>query len=881
MRLALLVLLISGPTQEPPPADPDGAAFFESKIRPVLADRCYACHSAKAEKLKGGLLLDSREGLRKGGDRGAAIVPGDSEKSLLIKAIRYGDEDLQMPPKNRLSKEIVADFEAWVKRGAPDPRVGDAAARKDRPLPWSLHPVGNPPVPEVRHATWPVNPIDRFILGRLEEKGLEPAPPADRRTLLRRVTIDLTGLPPGEDDGAEYERIVDRLLASPRYGERWGRHWLDAVRYGESHGYERNHLRPNAWPYRDYVIRAFNADTPYPRFIAEQLAGDLVAPGDEAIEVATGFLVAGVHDDVGSPEESLTRMQRANDLDDMVATTSAVFLGLTLNCARCHDHKFDPIPQKDYYRMAAVFAGVRHEERPLEAVAARGTREKETAEVTRRIVELETQLAPQGRRPAVNTLRNVETFDPVRARFVRFTVFATKDGLEPCIDELEVYGPEGGTNLALAGKAAASSVYPNAAIHQVRHLNDGQYGNSHSWISAERGAGWAQVELAEPATVARVVWSRDSVDPPKFKDRLPLDYHLDVSEDGREWRTVACGADRATEAVKPAASPEIDRLKRRRAELAPRAAYIGKITAPDPVFVLGRGDVMKRGEPVTPGALSRVPGMAPEAATREALAAWIADPKNPLTARVQVNRVWQHHFGRGIVGTTGDFGANGEPPSHPELLDWLARDFMEHGWTLKRLHKMIVLSSTYRQSSLTNPKGEAIDAGDRLLWRMPLRRLEAEAARDAILAASGKLDLRMGGPGFALFKYSVSNIAFYEPLPEQGPETWRRAVYMQAPRAYRDDLMANFDAPETSLRAPRRESTTTALQAFTLLHAPFVVEQARFFADRAGGVDRAFRLALGRPPRGEERRAAEELLARRGLEALCRALLNSSEFLTY
>jgi hypothetical protein len=804
---------------------------------------------------------------------------------------------------------------------------------------WAFRPVAAPEVPEVRLRDWPRTAIDRFVLARLEEKGLRPAPPAGKTELLRRATFDLTGLPPApgeidaflaDDSPGAFEKVVDRLLASPHYGERWGRHWLDVVRYGESHGYERNHLRPNAWPYRDYVIRAFNEDRPFAEFVAEQLAGDVVGRDRPEIAVATGFLVAGVHDDVSSPEETLTRTQRANDLDDMVATTGAAFLGLTVGCARCHDHKFDPIPQADYYRMAAVFAGVRHDERPVASRTEVERLEREATEVSGkiraaqgRIADLEERareavLRSRGvspvPRPAVNAVRNVERFDPVRARFVRFVVTATKDGLEPCIDELEIYGPEGDRNLAIGAKPSASSVYPDSTIHRIEHLNDGRYGNDRSWISREKGGGWAQVELAEAASLARVVWSRDSIEKPKFRDRLASSYRVDVSEDGEAWRTVSTGADRAPADEKIPAEQLLDalapaereeraalavqavKLRERAAALKPATAYVGKFVEPHAVHVLSRGDVMKPGEAAPPGALSRIPGLsgALEARTeperRLALARWIADPRNPLPARVLVNRAWQHHFGRGIVGTPSDFGTQGDPPTHPELLDWLAADFLANGGRLKRLHRLIMTSSAYRQSTRVDPTAVAVDAGNRLLWRMPLRRLESEALRDAILAASGALRRDPGGPGFALYKYSVNNIAFYEPVADPGPETWRRAVYAQAARAYREELMASFDAPENAQRNPRRDVTTTPLQALNLLNDRFVLKQAGLFADRvrreagegsAAQVARAFKIALGRAPGTEELRLAGDLVTRHGLAALARALFNANEFLHY
>lgn len=839
----------------PEPTLPEQAAT-------LIGGRCLTCHNS--EKKAGDLDLSTRAGA-------AGVLGTAPAQSRLLRAVSEG----KMPPTGKLAPEEVALLRKWVGAGAGYPREKLEPLRvADLPL-WSLQPLQRPPVPRTPFDSLAKTPVDSFIFARLAAKGLRPSKPAPRAEWLRRVTVDLTGLPPTPEEldafladrsAQAFERVVDRLLASRAYGERWGQQWLDVVRYGESNGYEQNHLRPSAWPYRDYVIKSFNDDKPYDRFIKEQLAGDVVGKGDPDAETGTGFLVAGVHDTVGNQTEEGTRLQRANDLDDMVATTAETFLALTAGCAKCHDHKFDPVPQRDYYRLAAVFAGVRHGERDLPApTTAAGV----------------PGFSQQGRRRS-------EQFAPVQAKYVRFTVLSTADNAEPCLDELEIYGAEGGENLALASrgaKASASSLLPGYAIHQVEHLNDGKYGNSRSWISNEKGHGWAQIELPAATRVSRVVWSRDASAESRFADRQADAWRIDVSEDGQVWKAVVT---REKEAVRNA--------------LVTRRAYIGTFAEPDPIFVLRRGDVMQRTEPVGPAALSRIPGYGgelfpagssktpTEAERRLALANWIASPKNPLTARVMVNRIWQGHFGRGLVGTPSDFGHNGEKPSHPELLDWLAHDFIDGSWKIKRLHKLICLSYTYRQSSDADDKGLATDAGNQLLWRMPLRRLEAEAVRDAVLATSGKLSRKMGGPSFQLFKYRVVNVAIYEPLEQYGPETWRRSVYHQPARGIRDDLLGTFDCPESAQRTPRRPSTTTALQALSLLNGPFMTQQAGFFAERVqreagkepeAQITEAYRLAFGRKPEGAEKKAALELVARHGLPALCRALMNANEFLYY
>ncbi|MDX1931983.1 MAG: DUF1553 domain-containing protein [Capsulimonadales bacterium] len=899
----------------------------------LLATKCLPCHNGKT--------ASGKVNFERRSDALSVLSPGDPESSRVVRVVTGG----QMPPDSKLPVSDQETLRRWIANGAAYAREPLTPLRLViKPL-WSFRPIATPAVPRTPFDRLARDPIDRFVFDRLARNGLRPSPPARRHALLRRVTVDLTGLPPTPDEIAAfvndpspdaYEKVVDRLLASPAYGERWGRHWLDIVRFGESHGYEQNHVRPNAWPYRDYVIRAFNEDRPYARFIAEQLAGDVVGKGDPQLEPATGFLVAGIHDTVGIQTEEGTRQQRSNDLDDMVSTTGAAFLGLTIGCARCHDHKFDPIPQNDYYRLTAVFAGVRHAERPLTTrrltdperaeldrltdEIARRNNEKAEIEATAR-ERLEARRRTAGvTRPAVNARRNVDEFDPVPARFVRFVVLATNDGAEPNLDELRIYGDDADRNLALASvgaKATASSLLPGYPIHQIPHLNDGVAGNDRSWISNERGAGWARIELPATMVVRRVVWSRDGGDNPRFDDRLATAYRIEVSEDGVRWTTVSTEKGRAPlattayadilAAMTPSERQRIEAIETARTDLRRRAdtlnpvrnAYTGHFTEPDPIHLLRRGDVMQRGDEVTPGGLSQVRQMpsdlladpnAPEPERRLALARWIADPRNPLTARVLVNRLWQHHFGRGLVNTPSDFGNNGEKPSHPELLDYLASDFLKNGGRIKRMHRRMVLSYTYRQSSDAVPQAMAKDAGNVLLWRMPLRRMEAEAVRDAILLASGKLDRRQGGPGYPLFRYRVVNVAIYEPLEEYGPETWRRSVYQQNARAIRDPLLGAFDCPESSQRAPRRESTTTALQSLALLNGTFVTQQAGFLAERvrreAGAspvvqAQKAFRRTFGRDPMPGERDGAIALIRAGNLPGLCRALLNANEFLYY
>ena len=905
--LSLLAVALTAPAWA---ADPASAEFFESRIRPALIEHCYPCHSAEAKTPKAGLRLDTRAGLRGGGDSGPAVVPGKPGESRLVKAVRRADGVPAMPPKKPLPAAVVADLEAWVAAGAPDPRT-DAAAALPTGDHWAFKPITRPPVPGPGH------PIDAFVRAKLREKGLSPNPEADRVTLLRRLTFDLTGLPPtpAEVDAFRndaspdaYEKVVDRLLASPGYGERWARHWLDGIRFAESHGFEMNQPRPNAWRYRDWVIRAFNDDKPFDRFVTEQLAGDALG-ADEA----TGFLVAGPWDQVKSPDPVLTAQQRADELNDVVSVTGSAFLGLTVGCARCHAHKFDPVTQTDYHALVAVFAGVQHGDRPLpndpSAKARKALAEKLRAErdaLDRELAKLEPLADPTTtfpRRAAVNPARNVERFPPVTATAVRFTVQATSN-LEPCLDELEVFSTAG-RNVALGAKPSASGTYPNSDIHRLEHINDGRYGNSRSWISNQFGKGWVQLTFPAAVEIDRVVWGRDREG--KFTDRLPTIYRIEVRT-AAGWVLVASSDDRAAVGQAPSAGLLARMLTAKRTAVeaklreaaAPPAVYAGKFTAPEPVRRFHRGDPMQPREPVAPGALAAVgPKLAltdatPEQQRRLALAKWLTAPENPLTPRVIANRVWHYHFGTGIVDTPSDFGRNGGKPTHPELLDWLASELREPtkptrrgGWALKPLHKLIVTSATYKQSSRAADAGLRLDAADRLLWRYPPRRLEAEALRDAVLAVSGQLDRTPGGPGFDLFEPNANYVKVYTPKREFGPDTFRRMVYWAKPRMQVDDTFGAFDCPDAGQIAPKRTASTTPLQALNLLNSPFMLQQAGFFAERlkreAGSdvsapVKLAFRLAFQREATPDEARAAIELVKQHGLPALCRALFNANEF---
>lgn len=736
---------------------------FGRRIAPIFAERCAACHNA--DKRSGGLDVTSRESLFKGGDSGPAIVPGKLNESSLLDMVTGADPDM---PKNSkpLTEEQVADFRKWIQEGADWPDSVNVTAEL-----WSLRPIARPIPPQVQHVARVATPIDAFVLKQLEDKGLEPAPRADRITLIRRATFDLHGLPPtpGEIDefladksDDAFVKVIERLLKSPCYGERWGRHWLDLASYADSHGFELDYPRPYAWRYRDYVIQAFNDDKPYDQFLHEQIAGDVLAPNDPSAAVATGFLAAGPWDYSGYVTAiqgtAASRGTRLQDLDNMLTTVMTTAVGLTVGCAKCHDHKFDPIPQKDYYQLQAVFAGVRRGDR-----VSRG---RATNEQARRMEQ------------------------------IRLDIHKKRIG----IAEIDAFPSDTQTE--------------ETAKARVR-------------LSDEMAA-------------------------------LEFEY---------------------------AKLPEVE------------LTYAVIPETPPVTHVLNRGDTESPLDEVAPAALSAVKGLpsqltkadAPEGVRRVALAEWLTDPANPLTARVMVNRLWHYHFGRGIVGSPGDFGFNGERPSHPELLDWLAAKFKERKWSIKDIHRLIMLSSTYQQSSQLNEKAAAVDAGNHLLWRMNRRRMDAEVVRDSILAMSGKLDLDMGGPAVMPFRYQFRKSPVYDYFDTTDrPAKPRRSVYNFIVRSAPDPFMDVLDFPVPSSCTPARNSTTTPLQSLSLLNDQLVIQQAEHFAARLTDahpddigeqVKTAYRLALGREPSSEELNRAEQFVVKRELFHFCRALFNTNEFL--
>ena len=1043
---------------------------FERDVRPLLQDRCIACHGP--DKQKSGYRLDARDTAIKGGDSGdAAIIPGKSTDSPLIRFVAGLDADMLMPPKKsdkpRLTASEIGVLRAWIDQGAVWP-VDPAVARHDPLDWWSLKAIVRPAVPEVKssvlspqssvndpasagkklsaeHWARSTTPIDAFIRAKLAEKNLAPSPEADPRTLCRRLYYDLIGLPPTPEETesflqsairnpqSAFESLVDKLLASPRHGERWARHWLDVVHYGDTHGYDKDKQRPNAWPYRDYVIRAFNEDKPYARFVQEQIAGDMLFPGTRDGIEALGFIAAGPWDYIGHAEVPETKtdgkIARHLDRDDMVANTIGTFCSTTIHCAQCHNHKFDPIPQEDYYSLQAVFAALDRTDRRYYLDDTQNVRfaalTREQAAVQKSLGEIERPLRERAGEQFTALTRRIEGASKAAAQKLGNTspdfgyhsaISKAQDvtkwvqvdlgqhtviqnvTLLPCYDDFAAIGagfgfpmrfkieasddPDFKTGVALLWRHhdatfMADFANPRLAPFTTGGAKDDGIAGRYVRVTAVKLAPrkddfiFALAELqvfdAEGKNVAqgKPVTALDSIEaPPRWRKANLTDGIAPVAQSPGEKEKLVqerdalllSFADDATKAKRAVLLTESQRIAGELKKLpAASVVYAGGIHTgsgafkgtgandgkPRPIFLLARGQVTHPGKELSAGALSAltfaparfsIAPDAPEGERRAALARWITDPENPLTWRSIVNRVWQYHFGRGLVETPNDFGRNGALPSHPELLDWLATDFRDSGGSLKRLHKQIVMSATWRQSSVSAegtrraipetgerrpetgkqdaaaenlsairnpqsaiesarllPSAATIDANNALLWRQNRHKLEAEAVRDSVLAASGKLDLTERGPGWQDFviehpehsphyEYNLSN-------PED-PKTWRRSIYRFIVRSQTQPWMTSLDCADPSIRVDKRNESLSALQALALLNNGFMLTQSRHFAERvqreapnlAAQVERAHQLAIGRAPTPAERERLIGFAKTNGLPNLCRVLLNLNEF---
>lgn len=812
------------------------AADFVAEIAPLFEEHCAVCHSG--EQAMAGFRLDGSEyAFRPAATGRTPINPGDALASELFRRISSTDPATRMPPSGEpLQPNEITAVRDWIESGAEWPASGVAAIAPD----WAFQALTATTPPRSGKEGWARTPVDRFVLARLAEKGLTPAPEASRRTLIRRLTFDLLGLPPTPEEistflndtgPSAYEDLVERLLASPHYGERWGRHWLDVVHYGESHGYDKDKPRRNAWPYRDYVIRSFNEDKPYAQFITEQLAGDYVWPDDPQALVATGFIAAGPWDYVGHAElregTKDKKLARLLDRDDMLAATMSTFTSLTVHCARCHDHKFDPIRQADYYSAQAVFAGVDRADQPFDDDPAVHKRRRELWFALR---DTDAALVPYREELSAST--------------------------SPAIDELD--------RLAKRLRQQSADLLP-----KVGEVDTPERIARRKEISAE-----LKEIGAERNRLARALLEPDELDELRKLESL-RDQHQSALDDLPEPRYVYSAA-----------------------SYFKRFGTFTPAWEPRPVHLLERGSVESPGPPQGPGAVAAVPGLdarfavepdAPEGARRVALARWITDPANPLTWRSIVNRVWHYHVGRGLVDTPNDFGRMGSRPTHPKLLDWLAVRFRDGGGSIKDLHRLIVTSAAYRQSSAHNPANARIDTSNQYLWRMNRLRLDAESVRDAVLAVSGRLDLSMGGPPAEhfFFKDDHSPIYDYARFDVTSPAARRRGVYRFLVRSVQDPFMESLDCADPSLLVPKRNSTLTAIQALALLNDPLIVQESRHFAERMRQaasdpqlqIQTGFLLALGRTATTDEASALAEYASQHGLENAARLIYNMNEFL--
>jgi hypothetical protein len=829
---------------------PAGAAFRQNQAQnlsqqayAILKKNCMGCHGAAKTS---GLDLRTGESTLAGGENGPVLVPGDDDASKLLKLVTH-ELKPEMPPGKKLADADIEILRRWIDAGAPfdgfektavvaspDKAKAELAKLEERPITpeerqyWAFQAPKRVTPPRATQPAWNKNPIDAFLFSAMKGKGLKPSPRADRRTLLRRAYLDLTGLPPSPEEVAAFEkdtapgaweRLVDKLLASPHYGERWARHWLDLVRYADSGGFEFDVDRPDAWRYRDYVVKAFNDDKPYDQFVKEQLAGDEIAPDSQEAMIATGFLRLGPEGGGGGERG------RQDALDDIISTSTLTFMGMTVSCARCHDHKFDPIPQKDYYRIQAVFFSTRPLSYPLvapEVVAAH---------------RAETQRIENLQRPIRRAKSDLE------APYLKILV-------AEAVSRLPEY-------MQIAWNTPVEKRTPGQKLNvqQIR-------------------------KTLEDDTLSQKLTEKDIVARMSAEDKTKHD----------------------------TLKAQLRELDKQKPKPYPTARAIGEVgPLAQPSYFLHRGSFDTKGSLMTPGVLTVAcndeyqfpapPAQAKSSYRRRGFAEWLVAQNNPLTSRVMVNRLWQHHFGEGLVRTPSNFGKMGEAPTHPELLDWLATEFVApmngKSWSVKQMHRLMMTSQAYQMASDDIAANVALDPENKLLWRMPRVRLEAEIIRDAVLAVAGNLDRTLGGPGIypyidpKLFQSSTKRT--WPGKSDDDPSTWRRSLYVYSKRSIRYPLFETFDQPNLINSCERRNRSTIAPQALLLMNNNFMLVEARKFAERlqkeVGGdaakqVERAYQLALGRVPTAFERAKSVGFVqsAPNGLTEFCQALFNLNEF---
>lgn len=855
--------------------NPEGLEFFEKNIRPILVEHCYECHAGS--EANGGLRLDNRNHLLAGGDSGPSLQLDQPEKSLLLRAISYSNPELQMPPKQKLAESDIQKFKEWIARGAPDPRV-ETTEEKTKALQgmsieegkrlWSMQPVSSPAVPVVSNQAWIRTPIDAFILAKLESKNLVPAEAADKANLIRRATFDLTGLPPSydeiqsflsDDSPHAFSKVVERLLQSPDYGIRWGRHWLDVARYADSNGLDENLAFGTAWRYRDYVVDSFNRDKPFDRFLTEQIAGDLLADASHESKTATGFLVLGAKV-LAEPDRDKLFM---DTIDEQLDTLGKTFLGLTFGCARCHDHKFDPIKQADYYALAAIFKSTKtFGDTNYGAIKHWNEHILGTAEQLASFKEIDAQIAEKQRlassyrSEAMNRIRA-----EARSKGVEYLKAASRCNLDTSLQEVAEF-------------AKPLGLHPRILYHCRRHLefhrDDPLFQPWHQFVSSG--------DMAAIENYYRPLFEKSALEWEELKKKNPGATQLDepILEAARQ----AINDPSGFLAVPPKPGFAFDEATLQEYFRLSEEARLVESFAPDvpsamgvsegttyksiPIHIRGShrnlGGSIERKFPAVLCEISEQPIFPRNQSGRLELARWLSSSNHPLTARVYVNRVWGWHFGSALVRSTENFGVLGDTPSHPELLDWLARRFVEEGWSTKELHRLIMNSSVYQTQSIGPPSNQIDihDAENRLLSHFPIQRLNAEQLRDSLLAVAGRLDRSLGGKSVPLrnrqfvFDHTSIDHTKYESL--------RRAIYLPVIRNNLYTLFEQFDFPDPTMPTGHRNTTTVAPQALWMMNSELVLDSANAIAhsvinqsaDKENRVKIAYQLVLGRDPLPKE-----------------------------
>ena len=953
------------------------AVDFVRDVRPIFEQHCYECHGAK--KQKADFRLDIKSvALTGGAEHAPNIIPGHSSASPLFRFVSGADATKTMPPKSKLSSADIQTLKSWIDVGATWPNGIDTAKLEDKTDWWSFKPLSLPQAPKTGQ-------IDAFIRNQLQANGLSPAPQADARTLTRRLFFDLAGLPPTPEEIAHYaalpyEKLVDDLLASPRYGERWARHWLDLVQYGDTHGYDKDKPRLNAWPYRDYVIRALNNDKPYPRFVEEQLAGDVLYPGTTDGITALGLISSGPWDYIGHSEVPETKLDgkiaRHLDRDDMVQNAIGTFCSLTVQCAQCHNHKFDPISQQDYYSLQAVFAGIDRTEidyYPDDASMQKfAALQKQKKQLSDQIAALEEPLKKKAGAAYTSLSKRIDgaseknsnpnakpdfgyhsSISPSQnaVKWVQVdlgkSIQVERILLKPCYDDFGKIGGGFGFPVRFKIEVSNDSTFKTGVTlvwqkHDLTFMNDfanpglkpfetgtagddgviGRYVRVTAVKLAPRRDDYifalAELEVYDSKTgpnlaAGRPVTALDSIEAaPRWRRANLTDGIAPESRSSEDKKQLIrerdalmlAQADQATQTKLRAARKQRDALPQLP---APQKVYAGAIHygtgsfkgthgTPRTIHLLKRGDLKQPAQEVAPGSIEQITQLfglpfhvndTDESARRAALAKWITDKNNALTWRSIVNRIWQHHFGRGLVDTANDFGRMGGEPSHPELLDWLALTFRDDlGGSFKKLHKLIVMSQTYRQrSDNTSPS----DANNVFLSHQNRRKLDAESIRDSILSVSSKLNLTMGGPSFQDFvieKPQHSPHYEYHLHDPEDPASHRRSIYRFIVRSQQQPFMTVMDCADPSMRVDKRNESLSPLQALSLMNNGLTVAMAKHFAERVAKetpdlhaqITRAFALALSRAPLPDELTPLTAFAEREGLENTCRLILNLSEF---